>query len=331
MEKLLTIAIPTFNRKDCLRLALESIISQCDERIEVLVSDNASSDGTEEMVRRYFPMVKYYRNAENLGMKNFRLCYEKSNGRYMMLLGDDDVIVENRLGIILSFLEENPDLSLVFLNNREFNDDYHGIDECELPYFKESDDNIVTHDKNLFLDYGRYNLTQISCFILSRRRFLEVDNPERYDKNWFVHTCFAFECMKDDGAMLGVVRKVCVAINCPKKRSQYDMETIMDVFGTGMHSVFCELGVQLGLDSREMNKIYRNRICSHWARTILSFTARGLTWKKPFWEKGYPIAKQYLKAWFTIIPAAFVPAFIARMARNIKRRIIDNNRGQDGI
>ena len=103
------------------------------------------------------------------------------------------------------------------------------------------------------------------------------------------------------------------------------MDTIMDVFGTCMYYVYCELGVSLGQDKRTMNSIYRDRICSHWTRTIMSFKARGINWREPFWKKGFPIAKKYLKSWVTIIPAALVPSFMARIARNTKLLVSGNN------
>ena len=67
---LLTIAIPTYNRKNLLKRALESIISQLNSRIEVLVSDNASDDGTDEMMAEYFPMIRYIKNETNR-----KVCY----------------------------------------------------------------------------------------------------------------------------------------------------------------------------------------------------------------------------------------------------------------
>lgn len=51
MEKILTIAIPTYNRANYLKRALKSIAKQYDDRLEIIVSDNASLDDTEEVVR----------------------------------------------------------------------------------------------------------------------------------------------------------------------------------------------------------------------------------------------------------------------------------------
>ena len=70
----LTIAIPTYNRKDLLERCLNSIIPQMDKDIEIFISDNASSDGTEEMVREKFnyPFIRYRKNEENIGSdRNF--------------------------------------------------------------------------------------------------------------------------------------------------------------------------------------------------------------------------------------------------------------------
>ena len=61
-DLLLTIAIPTYNRKNLLKRALESVVSQLNPKIEILVSDNASDDGTDEMIAESFPMVRYIKN-----------------------------------------------------------------------------------------------------------------------------------------------------------------------------------------------------------------------------------------------------------------------------
>ena len=66
MRKTLTIAIPTFNRAKYTRRALQSIAEQYDDRLEIIVSDNASPDNTEEVVREMekFMPIKYIKNKE---------------------------------------------------------------------------------------------------------------------------------------------------------------------------------------------------------------------------------------------------------------------------
>ncbi len=68
--KQLSICIPTYNRKECLSQCLESIIKQSVfNDIEIIISDNASTDGTFDIIKEYcdkFSNISYFRNSENI-------------------------------------------------------------------------------------------------------------------------------------------------------------------------------------------------------------------------------------------------------------------------
>jgi glycosyltransferase involved in cell wall biosynthesis len=92
---LVTIAIPTYNRAGSyLKDTLHSALRQSYQNLEILVSDNCSTDNTEELVRSYRdPRIRYIRQASNIGMLgNERFCVENAMGDYFQLLCDDDLI-----------------------------------------------------------------------------------------------------------------------------------------------------------------------------------------------------------------------------------------------
>ena len=112
MKKLLTICLPTYNRANVLSESLEHIVSQITDenktKVEILVSDNCSTDNTPEVVKSFIergiPIV-YNRNSENLGSDgNFLYCINNASGKYIWLLGDDDYLVEGTLDYLLSFM-----------------------------------------------------------------------------------------------------------------------------------------------------------------------------------------------------------------------------------
>ncbi len=94
----ISILIPTYNRAHYLVHALESALAQDYPNFEVVVSDNASTDGTREVVARYLadPRLRYYRNPENLGIgANWtKLLYDYAQGDYGKCLPDDDYLVD---------------------------------------------------------------------------------------------------------------------------------------------------------------------------------------------------------------------------------------------
>jgi glycosyltransferase involved in cell wall biosynthesis len=94
-QPLVTIAIPTYNRADTyFPLALQSALSQTYCNIEIVVSDNCSTDGTQALVTAIKdPRIRYFRHDPGIGQKNnYNFCFEQAKGTYVLLLHDDDVI-----------------------------------------------------------------------------------------------------------------------------------------------------------------------------------------------------------------------------------------------
>jgi|GEM_PF-6289191 len=91
---LYSVGIPTFNRLAFLKQSLASALAQQVDDLEVLISDNASTDGTEEWCRSLSdPRIKYIRSPENRGPAwNFANCLCNSTGVYFSWLQDDDII-----------------------------------------------------------------------------------------------------------------------------------------------------------------------------------------------------------------------------------------------
>lgn len=97
---LVSVIIPTFNRKEMLKRAIDQVLKQDYPNIEVIISDNCSDDGTEEMVRSRYGNEKrliYHRNKTNIGpSENFRNAfYNISRGEYCIGLCDDDYFIDD--------------------------------------------------------------------------------------------------------------------------------------------------------------------------------------------------------------------------------------------
>lgn len=115
MTPLLTIAIPTRNRAPFLRECLSSIRAQGEAtgRIEVLVSDNASTDDTEKViedVRAAGLPVGYTRQPQDVGFdRNFEEVVGRARGTFTWVIGDDDWIEPGGLTRVLELLAAYPD------------------------------------------------------------------------------------------------------------------------------------------------------------------------------------------------------------------------------
>jgi glycosyltransferase involved in cell wall biosynthesis len=97
---LVSVLIPTYNRVDYLVEAIESALKQDYPNFEVVISDNGSTDGTEERIQKYLsnPRIRYYRNEKNLGSgPNYRrLLYEYAAGEFGHFLTDDDYFIDRQ-------------------------------------------------------------------------------------------------------------------------------------------------------------------------------------------------------------------------------------------
>lgn len=107
---ILSICIPTFNRDGCLRTCLESITEQFKDhhifrQVEVVISDNASTDGTFEVVncfREKYSNIYYFRNEINLGFdRNLLKVIDSGRGEYCLTIGDDDALFPGGIGYII--------------------------------------------------------------------------------------------------------------------------------------------------------------------------------------------------------------------------------------
>jgi glycosyltransferase involved in cell wall biosynthesis len=89
-----SIGIPTYNRSAYLIRALESALNQTYRDIEVVVSDNASSDDSAQRVRAISDKrLVFLQQTENLGMTgNFNACLQAATGELFLMLSDDDVL-----------------------------------------------------------------------------------------------------------------------------------------------------------------------------------------------------------------------------------------------
>ncbi|TAN34188.1 glycosyltransferase family 2 protein [Patescibacteria group bacterium] len=109
-NKIISVCVPTYNRADCLKDLLNSIVCQFDnkevcEQVEVVISDNASADNTMAVVKTYqenFDNIRYLRNQENLGFdRNLLNAIEQSSGQYCLTIGDDDGFFPGSFALLL--------------------------------------------------------------------------------------------------------------------------------------------------------------------------------------------------------------------------------------
>ena len=114
---LVSVGLPTFNRASSLTKAVNSVLQQTYPNIQLIISDNASTDETQSICEKFSQddqRVTYIRQKANLGAaNNFTEVLRQSTGEYFMWLGDDDWIDPSYISECIKELIEHSDYSLV--------------------------------------------------------------------------------------------------------------------------------------------------------------------------------------------------------------------------
>ena len=131
----LSICIPTYNRCEYLMNNLQHICEHQEYDFEIIISDNASTDDTYKRVTEYIKnnnidKIKYFRNRENIGPDaNFKRVLSLGQGKYSLLLGDDDYLNDDFFEKVLPFLKKN-EFSFVALSSKEMMKKSEGKEYC---------------------------------------------------------------------------------------------------------------------------------------------------------------------------------------------------------
>lgn len=159
----LSICIPTFNRSRHLANCLNAIIqsaSKADGDFQICVSDNASTDDTEGVVRSVQGAIpiKYVRNKVNIGAaRNYLNAVAMADGDFVWLVGDDDLLLPSAIDRVLRMIDENGDIDYFCVNAFHLTTDYvqsfpHPFDMAKLPEHMEPFSSWPNTGKVQFLD-----------------------------------------------------------------------------------------------------------------------------------------------------------------------------------
>jgi len=192
----LSICIPTFNRKNCLRKTLDSIclqeIFQDTCQVEVVISDNNSTDGTKELcdeyVVKYGSKIKYYHNSKSIPPdENHIMSLSKGNGQLLKLTNDTLYHRPGSLLKILKLIEGSIQSrkALFFLNGKKYSK--------KVSYCGGVEDLILTCS---------FWTTWIGGFSVWKDQFWELDDFSRYSTLKLGHVDALLRMVSSNGAIV---------------------------------------------------------------------------------------------------------------------------------
>jgi len=114
----ISVGMPVYNGENYIREALDSILSQTFRDFELVISDNASTDATEEICKEYLAKderVRYYRNSRNMGATwNNNRVFELAQGEYFKWAAHDDICASEFLEECFEALDRDPSVVLAY-------------------------------------------------------------------------------------------------------------------------------------------------------------------------------------------------------------------------
>jgi glycosyltransferase involved in cell wall biosynthesis len=189
----LSICIATRNRAKLIGATLESIFVQATEEVEIVILDGASTDNTEEVIRRYqtrSPRLRYFRQETNMGIdRDFAKAVDLAHGEYCWLFCDDDLFKPGAIQVVLEALRN--DYSLVIADSEVRNADLSQLLQAKRTRVEAN--KVYKPDENHLLlgDAGDY-LSFIGGVII-KRQLWAAREKEKYFGSCFIHTGIIFQ------------------------------------------------------------------------------------------------------------------------------------------
>ena len=316
-KPLLTIAIPTYNGSRTIRNMLDILLPQIDERVELLVLDNCSTDDTPKIIKSYqkkYRWIHYIRNESNIGADgNFLRCLQLASGHYVHLLSDDDILTEGSLEIILNFLKKSPNMGLVYLGTANFYSHYTGKETCVTP-IELPQNNVCTKNKIEFMEYARHYWGFVSSFIVSHEEFIKIRNAEQYFGTYWLQSYIHILCASGSDTFLGVVRGLCIAAGVYITQSNYDTSYVDGI----SYRKMLDFAIENGFNKKQLDGLYIRRLCLLASHGIIKEKATGN--KNIDKKQLFFCTCSYWQSWLKIYPMLLVPARICKAYMKYYRR-----------
>lgn len=197
-EPLVSVALRSYNQKDFLKESIDSILEQTYSNYEIIIADDASTDGSVELIKKYaedFPnIIKPILNKNNKGhTKNLNIALFACKGKYIAIFDGDDIMFPDKLKLQVEFMEQKPECTVCY-HNTDFFDNNTG----KTLYLRNNKNNSHTGDVKTMIKYGMFN-TNIANLI-RRKKIPKHGADERIPiaSDWI----FYVECLINGGQIL---------------------------------------------------------------------------------------------------------------------------------
>jgi abequosyltransferase len=315
----LSICIPTFNRAEFLDLLLRSIQDQLANLpcvVEIIVLDNASTDATQCVLRKWSLILKnyltvIYHKANIGGNLNIAEAAGSGFGRYVWVLGDDEILPEGALSKIVRYLRA--DLDYIYLNHAVFD---RSMSRVKIPRWNSLSQDLYIRGRQDTMRALGPSPTFISA-VIARRGILNSLSAEevcRYASYGFNQLYAFYHGLPKD------VTGVATAENLLHARgdnsgSAYDWNRY---FVTGLGFVFDELRRKCGYKREVVSKALSAVVFRYHLPRVLNESAEGRD-SSQLRRLAFPYFRGSSVYWCILLPASIIPSAFMRSIKRIRR------------
>jgi glycosyltransferase involved in cell wall biosynthesis len=281
----------------------------------VIVSNNASTDNTDEIVQKYILRgfdLKYVKNEQNIMEWNLAQCYSLATAKYVLVLADDDVLVDGAIKKILDVLRSG-DYGVVHLQAYPYQTDF----AKEFPRKQRRPETVVYDNLGEFIKRVNYYFTFISGNIVNKT-LVDKDIAIRdFDGTNMVQLSWTFSALFNAQRNVYIGQHVVAA-----KGGNTGGYQVCRVFGSNMNRVF-DYFKQRGIHKKYFDIINRSLVFSFFPVMIRGLRKdKGKFQEEKYFTTLYPLFGRYMNFWLFTVPAIVLPLSVVRWWLRIIRNMM---------
>jgi glycosyltransferase involved in cell wall biosynthesis len=173
---IVSVIIPAYNHEEFIQECLQSVLDQTYQDFEIIITDDGSSDRTVEVIERFNdPRIKFFKFQKNQGAcVAANNCIRHSSGKYIAMLSSDDAWYPQKLAVQVKYLDEHPNIAVVFGKVDWINESGNLINEVNFPYLNSFNVKNRTRFEWLRHFFKRGNCLCHPCSLVRRECYSEV-------------------------------------------------------------------------------------------------------------------------------------------------------------
>lgn len=304
---LLSIAIPTYNRASYLDQCLQHLCDQLrgnENYVELLVCDNNSGDDTAMIVQKHISngnAIKYVKNSSNIGPDhNIAQCFDRANGKYVWIFGDDDILLEGALGKVLKILRDD-EYGVVHINTYGFKCDYR----VEKPWQWVKNTLVYTNPYDFFKRVN-YWVTFITANIINKSFYDSTIDRKTFLKSNLVQLSWTFS------AILRAQRNIVINEYLIAAKAQNSGGYgLCNVFGQNLNALM-RYFEPCGMRIEFIHLINNALLLTFFPGLILLTRDNHQSFhEESFYKQLFCIFNKYFLFWLIVVPISVLPIKIA--------------------